>query len=134
MRTLLSAFLAFILVGCESSRHSSNSRNDANLQNKIIGTWICYWGNGNVHSTTVVSAWGGYATQIEGFKYNRPPILIEGKFQVSNGDLVDTIIKYSQKSVTVPFVVHGHIKQLSDKLLIVRWDGREKDSEYQKAD
>jgi hypothetical protein len=81
-----------------------------------------------------VSPWGSYITLIEGFKHNRPGILIEGRFEVKNGDLIDTVTKHSQKGVAVPFVVHGHIKQLSDKIWIVRWDGAEKDSEYRKSD
>ncbi len=132
MRTSLFAVLVCILVGCESSRQSVSGPSDAEIQNRIIGKWVCYWGIGDVHSTTDVSPWGGYVTKIEGYRYNKPATLIMGRFSVKSGDLIDTITWHSDSRVAVPLVVHGHIKQISDKLLIVRWVGMEKDSEYRK--
>jgi hypothetical protein len=134
MKASLAVILVLILVGCESSRQSAGYHSDAELQRSLVGTWVCHWGVGEVHSTIIVLPDGGYSTQIEGFKYNKPGIFILGRFQVKNGDLIDTIIKHSSKNVTVPLVVHGHIKRAGDKLLIVRWDGMEKDSEYKKID
>jgi hypothetical protein len=134
MKISLAVILALFLVGCQTPRRVVCNCNDLDIQNKLVGTWVCHWENSDVCSTTIILPGGDYYTEIDGFKYHRPAIFLSGQLEAKNGELIDTIKYHSRAKVNAPLNIRGHIKQMSDNLLVVKWDGIEKDSEYKKVE
>src|SRR6266446_4444592 len=98
--TLAFLTLAFVLAGC-------SRQGDARVRNDLAGTWVAtanYSNGGSFRSTITVDRNGNYVCQV--VAHGDSGVIrtadIEGKFQVRDGVLIDTMTKHSNTNAVLP--------------------------------
>jgi len=110
--SLVSLSLCYLLAGC--SRHDSSQ--------SISGTWV-FDGSAR-HGINTVSRDGSYTGRV--WTTNSDQVLesvIEGRWEVRDGVLVDTMLKHSDTNAVLPTTLRARIIKHSDQELVLQWDG-----------
>jgi major membrane immunogen (membrane-anchored lipoprotein) len=116
--------VGLLLAGC-------GRRDDAEIQDKLTGTWVFDFGNG-VQSTVVQHQDGSYRTHITGFTDGSVHIL-EGTMLAKDGVLIDTITNDNRTNEPVPRSSRVRIVRLNDHEMVLRWDSMQSDSVARKV-
>jgi hypothetical protein len=91
---------------------------DEKMQRQLPGTWGSDSPRG-VHETCTICVDGSYFAQFTGYKNGRV-LFMEGKFRIKDRILIETVTKYSDTNVTVPFEGHECIILMNDHEIVLK--------------
>ena len=118
MKSLVGSFsLLFVLLGC-------GRRGEFDQQ--LSGTWAANWNSpagSTFASTTTISANGNYSAQtlVDGAPGERT-VDEQGRVQVRDGVLIDTMTNYCKTNLASPITTRGHIVRFDAHELVVNWE------------
>ena len=126
VRPLLIVSLAGLLAtACGRGDPQSGLPGDADIRQKISGTWLSEIPNvGDTSVETIVNADGSFLCQIGSARSSGDVrrIHFEGYLSVQSGILTETITKDSQPNTPVPRSSRARIIRIDDNEMVVRYE------------
>ena len=123
----LSLFTLILLLTACSQRHASPVEGDAEIQAKLVGTWVMERTNidGERRDVLTIAADGSYVAEMTSVMSNETRRDSEsGTSLFRGGVLTDTTTSHSDTNARLPYVERTRIVRLDDRELVLQSEER----------
>jgi len=126
MRFVSMIMLSMLLTAC-GQRHASPVESDAEIQAKLVGTWVMERTNidGELRDVLTIAADGSYVAEMTSVMSNETRRDSEsGTILFRGGVLTDTTTSHSDTNARLPYVERTRIVRLDDRELVLQSEER----------
>jgi len=123
----ISLFTLILLLTACGQRHASPVEGDAEIQSKLVGTWVRETtdNDGEYRTVDTISPDGSYAAEGTFVVSNKTRRFTEaGTILFSSGVLTQTTTRHSNTNARLPFVERTRIVRLDDRELVLQSEER----------